>query len=87
MQRGEDTDVYNVTCEDLIRKTNFTRLMRDILHTLEHTYETPVRGDKPIILQTRTKNLPLSAKLPAASCHILQNGCMLNSDKIPLCLK
>ncbi|MBQ6509710.1 MAG: hypothetical protein IJI07_09590 [Flexilinea sp.] len=42
MQRGEDTDVYNVTCEDLIRKTNFTRLMRDILHTLEHTYETPV---------------------------------------------
>ena len=42
MQRGEDTDVYHVTCEDLIRKTNFTRLMRDILHTLEHTYETPV---------------------------------------------
>ena len=42
MQRGEDTDYYNVTCEDLIRKTNFTRLMRDILHSLERAYGKPV---------------------------------------------
>ena len=42
MQRGEDTDYYNLTCEDLIRKTNFTRLMRDILHTLEKAYGKPV---------------------------------------------
>ena len=42
MQRGEDTDFYNVTCEDLIRKTNFTRLMRDIFHLLERTYGKPV---------------------------------------------
>ncbi len=42
MQRGEDTDLYHVTCEDLIRKTNFTRLMRDILHSLERTYGMPV---------------------------------------------
>ena len=35
MQRGEDTDNYYVNCEDLIRKTNFTRLMRDILHQLD----------------------------------------------------
>ena len=42
MQRGEDTDFYNVNCEDLIRKTNFTRLMRDILHQLERHYEKPV---------------------------------------------
>ncbi|MBQ6518028.1 MAG: hypothetical protein IJI14_04855 [Anaerolineaceae bacterium] len=42
LQRGEDTDYYNVTCEDLIRKTNFTRLMRDILHTLERAYGKPV---------------------------------------------
>ena len=42
MQRGEDTDVYYVNCEDLVRKTNFTRLMRDIFHSLERTYEKPV---------------------------------------------
>ena len=42
MQRGEDTDFYHVTCEDLIRKTNFTRLMRDILHSLERAYGKPV---------------------------------------------
>ena len=42
MQRGEDTDYYYVNCEDLIKKTNFTRLMRDILHQLERTYEKPV---------------------------------------------
>ncbi len=42
MQRGEDTDIYHVTCEDLIRKTNFTRLMRDILHSMERTYGMPV---------------------------------------------
>ena len=42
MQRGEDTDVYNVTCDGLIRKTDFTRQMRDILHTLERVYGTPV---------------------------------------------
>lgn len=42
MQRGEDTDYYNVTCEDLVRKTNFTRLMRDVLHALERTFEKPV---------------------------------------------
>ena len=42
MQPGEDTDVYNVNCEYLVRKTNFTRLMRDILHSLERTYGKPV---------------------------------------------
>ena len=38
LQRGEETDYYHVTCDSLIRKTNFTRLMRDILHTLERAY-------------------------------------------------
>ena len=42
MQRGEDTETYYVTCKDLIERTNFTRLMRDILHTLERKYEKPV---------------------------------------------
>lgn len=42
MQRGEDTDYYYVTCASLIRKTNFTRLMRDILMLLERTYGKPV---------------------------------------------
>ncbi|MBR6089730.1 MAG: hypothetical protein IKP86_07340 [Anaerolineaceae bacterium] len=42
MQKGEDTEFYNVTCEPLIKKTNFTRLMRDILHALEHAYGKPV---------------------------------------------
>ena len=50
MQRGEDTDFYWVTCEDLIRKTNFTRLMRDILHSLEHTYGKPVLVEFTVVL-------------------------------------
>lgn len=50
MQRGEDTDFYNLTCEDLIRKTNFTRLMRDILHTLERAYGKPVLVEYTAVL-------------------------------------
>ena len=38
LQRGEETDYYHVTCDGLIRKTNFTRLIRDIFHTLERAY-------------------------------------------------
>ena len=50
MQRGEDTDVYYVTCDDLIRKTNFTRQMRDILHSLERTYGKPVMVEFTAVL-------------------------------------
>ena len=42
LQNGEDTEIYHVTCGDLVRKTNFTRLMRDIFHSLERTYGKPV---------------------------------------------
>ena len=42
LQRGEDTETYYVTCKDLIERTNYTRLMRDIVKTLEKTYGKPV---------------------------------------------
>ena len=50
MQPGEDTDYYYVTCQYLIRKTNFTRLMRDILHSLEGTYGKPVLVEFTVML-------------------------------------
>ena len=50
MQPGEDTDYYYVTCDNLIRKTNFTRLMRDILHSLETTYGRPVLIEFTVML-------------------------------------
>lgn len=42
-QLGEGSDDYGITCNDLIKRTDFTHLMRDILRTLERAYERPVR--------------------------------------------
>ena len=95
MQRGEDTDVYNVTCEDLIRKTNFTRLMRDILHTLEHTYETPVLVEFTAVLDLvdprsinfrvqihncRPVGLPESTERPLSSAFSEDHRMLFTSD-------
>lgn len=42
LQRGNDTDNAQITFNDLVQKTNFTRLMRDILHQLSAVYGRPV---------------------------------------------
>ena len=68
MQRGEDTDYYNVTCEDLIRKTNFTRLMRDILHTLERAYGKAVLVEFTVMLDM-TDSRSINFKIQIHNCR------------------
>ncbi len=52
LQKGEETDSYCVTCQELIRGTNFTRLMRDILQTIQRAYGKPVMVEFSALIDT-----------------------------------
>ena len=95
MQRGEDTDYYHVSCEDLIRKTNFTRLMRDIFHQLELKYGKPVLVEYTAMLDLvdprsinfkiqihncRPVSIPDNMQAPVTLSNVEDHRMLLTSD-------
>ena len=52
-QRGRSRDVWFVSCQRLLEKTEFTTMMRTLLKTLEKAYENPVDIEYAVNLDER----------------------------------
>lgn len=51
-QKGEEPDSFCITCNELIQRTDFTRLMRDILQTIQRVYGKPVMVEFSAMIDT-----------------------------------
>ena len=56
--RGVDADRYVINFNELIHESNFAKLMRDILHTLEKAYKRPVLAEFTIIINLHDPSTP-----------------------------
>lgn len=58
VQNGEECDRFIINCHDLISKTDFSRLMRDILRQLEQAYGCPVHIEFTAMIDTSDPGNP-----------------------------
>ena len=56
--RGIELDRYVINFNELVRKSNFTKLMRDILFTLEKAYKHPILIEFTIIINLTDQTTP-----------------------------